>query len=520
MHHLCGAHRRAVGQHRDLRVLVGDHQRAHQAGPANARTLLIDPIDDAPRALNRGRVLDVPPAPPKAVGGNAAARRPPLQIRDEADALARQRPKQGPAVAAPIEDQHDRLITGGDRADLGQELWDPLHQLVIEGPVHEEQDPPARIMHIEISLPRFDQPPFRVPRFRHGAAPAIGTEVAIDVIGPFPDRFERHPARHQRPHQLRRVDTLRQGVHPRPQGLDRGGRVDPEETPEVAAHRGLEPFDRAQPKRKAHGDESHHLRDAERRPADRRAPRLKHRPEAHLRQRHMEQHRPGVARRAVGDLGRRDRRGHRRRVRRGGGRLTVARGQRELRRRRAQQNPATGLKRYGRRGGQRLGDRVIRQPGRPQGAHPGFQLRRHLAGALGAPSSGGQHRRAAGTIAPAQLAHIHRRDTEALRDLLPSHAPRLGELHHHVSARRDVRDAILRNRRGADVYDLILAESAHIERRWQRQQRRRAGGACVHGPAGYHEISHMIKLSYVKDPRLYLAFSHQVTEALLPLKEF
>ena len=203
-----------------------------------------------------------------------------------------------------------------------------------------------------------------------------------------------------------------------------------------------------------------------------------------MRQRHVQQHRPGIAGLAVGDLDRRDRRdGVVADVHRRGGGLTIARGQRELRRRRAEQDPADGLKRHDRRGGQHLGDRVIRQPGRPQRAHPRFQLRRHLAGAPGTRSAGGPHRRAAGAIAPSQLAHIDRRDAEAPRDLVPRHAACLGELHHHVAARRNVCDAILRNWRRPEVHDLVLTESAHIERRRNLELRLRAGEACVQDPS-------------------------------------
>ena len=241
--------------------------------------------------------------------------------------------------------------------------------------------------------------------------------MAIDVVGPFPDRFECHPALHERPHQLGGVDTLGERVHSGPQGLNCRGHVEPEEPPEVAAQRGLEALDRSQAQRKAHRDKPDHLRDAESRPADRRSQRLKHRPEAHLRQRHMQQQRPGVPRLAVGDLDRWDRRGLRRRVR---DRPGLWRGRPVL------QDPPHGLMRNLRPRLQPTRNRAIRETGGPERPHTGHQSGRHLHRAVRPPRPGGQCGRPVGAVATAQQAHVDRSNPELLRDLDTREPARLG----------------------------------------------------------------------------------------------
>jgi hypothetical protein len=108
-----------------------------------------------------------------------------LQIRDEMNALIGQFPEQRPAVAAPIKYQQDFLILG-HAADILQDRWKNLRKMIIQGTIHEKQRTPGGVMDVDICLPRLSQTTPGIPPFGQRVHSAVGAEMPIDVICPFP----------------------------------------------------------------------------------------------------------------------------------------------------------------------------------------------------------------------------------------------------------------------------------------------------------------------------------------------
>ena len=81
------------------------------------------------------------------------------------------------------------------------------------------------------------------------------------------------------------------------------------------------------------------------------------------------------------------------------------------------------------------------------------------------PSLRGQARRALRPHPPAQQTQIYRRHLETLSDVHPGKAAGLRQLHHHMAAHRDIRGRVLRDRRRADVHNLVVGHVRHVQQR-------------------------------------------------------
>ena len=420
--------------------------------------------------------------------------------------MRRQRPEHGATVAAPIEDQQDRLVTS-HRLDLGEDRGQGAGQGVIERPVQKEERAPGRVMHVDVGVARLRQAAFRIPPFRDRVLPRVGREVAVDRVRALPDRLELHDGREQRPHHHVGRHALGDRAHLRPQGLHARRRAQSEQPAEVPRIRGLEAFDRPQPQGEPEGHRPDHLRHAQRRPSHPCAHVGQDLPHADLRQGHMEEHRAGIDR-GRDARGRRDRRRvgrrgllvTRERTRGGGGavarldaggrRLRSLGRQRRLRRLRLGQDPPDCLIGDRRRGRQGRDDRPVRPALGAQCLHAGDHAGRHLHRAVGSRPPGRQGARPLRPVAPAQRTHVDRGHAELRRHDQPGHPTRFRQLHHHMATGGDVTDGVLRDGGRAHMHDFVGPDAADCQDRRERE-------ASIQGAEG--GLRHTLKSTRTPD---------------------